>query len=155
MINLILICAFLHLPTYQGILRTTSVPSLKSKYKLSAITVYDKMLYLEACITSFLKYPNITIASNMTQLLEEYNQLFNYVIMKIKIKDRVYLKTVERLLRQCGPSFLHFSYTFEFLMQNWGWTRQQVVNFRVWLTDSWYLWFLFKRSVERYKYPLL
>lgn len=152
---LILICGFLNLPTYQIILKPSTLPSLKSKYKISAITVYDKMLYLEERITSFFKYPNVTIASNMTQCLEEYNQLFNYVVIKIKIKDRVYLKTVTRLLQQSGPTFLHFSYTFDFLMENWGWTRQQVVNFRCWLTDTWYLWFLFKRSVERYKYPLL
>lgn len=141
--------------TIQSLLSLTSKPSLKTKYKWSAISLYNRMVSLEDQIKSNFEYPNVTAASNMTLSLEEYNQLFNVVVVKIKIKDRVYLKTVVRLLSQGGPPFLHYFYTFDFLMENWGWTRQQVVNLRMWLTDTWYLWFLFRRSVQKYKYPLI
>lgn len=127
---------------------------LYRRIKHNSVEIYEKLINLENWINSYLSYPNVTLVTDLNKCLEKYNQMFNVVVVKVKIKDRMYCRSVQRLLEQHGPIFLRYDYTFDFLMRYWGWTQQQVVNLRTWLTDVWYTWSLLKRFVYKYNYPI-
>lgn len=113
---------------------------------------YESLLKLENEIETYFRNPIKNVSSDLTLSLEHYNRMLNLVIIKIKILDRMYIRSVLRLLSQGGPIFLKYNYSMNHLMDMYGWTKQEVVNLLTWLTDVNYLWFLFKRSVKRYKY---
>lgn len=118
----------------------------------SARNTYNKLLIQEKNIECYFKNPTKNVISAVTVSLAHYNRMLNYIIIKIKIKDRMYIRSVLRLHHQKGPSFLKYNYSFSELSDMYGCTCQDIVNLQTWYTDTHFLWFLFKRSVKKYKY---
>lgn len=134
--------------------RTRYSSYVSRRIKHNSVEIYEKLFSLENWINSYLSYPNSTLFADLNKCLETYNQLFNVIVVKVKIKDRMYCRSVERLVGQHGPIFLRYDYTFNFLIRFWGWSKEQVVILRIWLTDAYFTWSLLKRFVVKHNYPI-
>lgn len=117
-----------------------------------ATELYNRLTKLETDINSVLGHPLKELVSNLTRSLECFNHQLNLLIIKIKVRDRAYIRSVMRLKDNNGPIFFKHNPTPSCLVDVFDWTNQEVNNFRVWFADTHFLWFLFRRSVKRFNY---